>query len=60
MKDGGTGIRTLCFLDPKPDPSKVPDEILALIHQRIDELSRQWNERFPRNPVAAEEDDDVD
>ena len=50
-------IRKLCFLDPKPDPSQVPDEIVALIDQRIDELSQQWNERFPQNPVAEEEDD---
>lgn len=51
-------IRNRCFLDPQPDPSEVPNEIVQLIDQQIDDLSQQWDERFPQNPVAEEEDDD--
>ena len=51
-------IRRLGFLDLQPDPSEVPAEIVALIDQQIDELTQQWNLRFPQNPVAEEEEDD--
>jgi len=45
------------FLDPQRDPSEVQNEIVDLIKEQIEELCRQWNERFPQNPVAAEEDE---
>jgi hypothetical protein len=48
-------LRDRCFLDPRPDPSEVPDEIVDLIDGQIEELTRQWDERFPQNPVAGEE-----
>jgi hypothetical protein len=51
-------IRNRRFLDPKPDPSQVPDAIVELIGAQIEELTVQWNERFPQNPVAEEEKDD--
>lgn len=51
-------LRSRCFLDPQPDPAEVPEEILGLIEQQFEELCRQWNDRFPQNPVAEEEDDD--
>jgi len=51
-------LRNRRFLDPQPDPSEVPDEIAELIEAQIEELTRQWDERFPQNPVAGEEDDD--
>jgi hypothetical protein len=50
-------IRNRFFLDPKPDPSEVPGGLVELIDERIEELSQQWNDRFPQNPVAEEEDD---
>ena len=52
------GLRRRIFLDPKPDPGEVPGAILRLVTVNYDELCRQWNIRFPRNPVAGEEDDD--
>jgi hypothetical protein len=51
-------LRNRRFLDPQPDPSEVPDEIVELIEAQIEELTRQWDERFPQNPVAGEQDDD--
>jgi hypothetical protein len=53
------GLRSRAFLDPKPDPSEVLKEILDLIEANYDELCRQWDARFPSNPVAEEEDDDA-
>jgi hypothetical protein len=44
--------------DPRPDPAEVPMEIRNLIAQNHDELCRQWDARFPTNPVAGEEEDD--
>jgi hypothetical protein len=51
-------LRNRRFLDPQPDPSGVPGEIVELIEAQIEELTRQWDERFPQNPVAGEQDDD--
>jgi hypothetical protein len=51
-------LRRKIFLDPSPDPGEVPDEILAEIEKNYKKLCRQWNNRFPKNPVAGEEDDD--
>ena len=52
------GLRSRRFLDPRPDPGEVPDGILALIDQNHQELSRQWDARFPTNPVAGQANGD--
>ena len=51
------GLRSRVFLDPQPNPGDVPNEIRDLIDGNYDELCRQWDIRFPTNPVAGEEDD---
>ena len=50
-------LRRRVFLDPQPDPNKVAEEVLRVIEKNHDELVRQWDARFPTNPVAGEEDD---
>jgi hypothetical protein len=52
------GLRRRDFLDPRPDPGDVPYEIRRLIDENFDELCRQWDVRFPTNPVAERDDDD--
>jgi hypothetical protein len=51
-------LRRLAFLDPQPDPGQVPARVLAMIERNHSELCRQWDARFPTNPIAGEEDDD--
>ena len=51
------GLRRGEFLDPRPDPRRVPGKILDLIHGNHGELCRQWNSLYPTNPVAREVDD---
>lgn len=50
-------LRRKCFLDPRPDPGDVPAALLQLIALHHEELCRQWDVRFPSNPVVGEEDD---
>lgn len=52
------GLRSRAFLDKEPDPGDVPQEVLDLIEANYDELCRQWDQLFPTNPVAGEDDDD--
>jgi hypothetical protein len=52
------GLRNRDFLDPQPDPGDVPEDIQACIARNHEELCRQWNIRFPTNPVADEVADD--
>ena len=53
-------LRTGEFMDDQPDPSEVPDAILALI--RADEtwrlLCEEWNHKYPTNPVGADTSDE--
>lgn len=53
------GLRTRCFLDPKPDPAEVPNEIVELIEAQYKKLCQEWNARFPQNPVTESEDDNA-
>jgi hypothetical protein len=50
-------LRRHAFLDPQPDPKEVWDEVLKEIEDNYEELCRQWDARFPTNPVAEEQDD---
>jgi len=53
------GLRSRKILDAQPNPAEVPDEIMALISKHHSELCRQWDARFPMNPVTGTEDDDA-
>jgi hypothetical protein len=50
-------LRRRIFLDPKPDPTDVPQSLLNHIGNHWDELCDAWNERFPANPVEEPEEE---
>ena len=52
------GIRTPGFLDKEPDPKDVPDEVVAEVERNLDLLRREWDARYPENPVDSTEVDD--
>jgi hypothetical protein len=44
-------LRRRVFLDPKPDPSAIPQSLLTHIYIHWEDLCDAWNARFPANPV---------
>jgi hypothetical protein len=51
-------LRTGDFLDREPDPDEVPEALLAAIRRQWALLCERWDEMYPENPVASEENDD--
>ena len=51
-------LRTGEFLDRDPDPDEVPEELLVAIRRRWSVLCKSWDELYPGNPVAPEDDDE--
>jgi hypothetical protein len=51
-------LRTGEFLDREPDPDEVPEALLATIRRQWTLLCETWDEMYPENPVASEENDD--
>ncbi len=41
------------FLDTDPDPKDVPQEILKVVRQHMEQLQRTWNRMYPENPVDS-------
>lgn len=52
------GLREIDFLDVRPDPVDVPDELLGLIRAELAALVREWDAMYPHNPVHSLEDDE--
>lgn len=52
-------LRTGEFMDKKPKPSEVPDELLSLIHETEtwEWICSQWDNKYPDNPVKHKEDE---
>jgi hypothetical protein len=50
-------LRSLRFLDKQPDPSEVPDEVVAEIKRQMELLRREWDAMYPENPIESKEDD---
>jgi hypothetical protein len=50
-------IRNPGFMDRAPDPNLVPGEVIHHITAHLEELRREWDLRYPENPVASEEDE---
>jgi hypothetical protein len=46
------------MMDPTPDPSEVPDELLRILRKPTNWkwAIEAWDEMYPENPVAADED----
>lgn len=51
------GLRGREFLDDRPNPSDVPDEVLNAIDANHDELCKEWDSSFPKNPVRGCEEE---
>lgn len=51
------GLRSRTFLDEKPRPDKVPKKLMAEITTHFETLCREWNKRFPTNPVSQNNGD---
>ena len=51
-------LRTGRFMDKRPKPADVPDEVIEHImsEENWDLLRQQWDLMYPRNPVQGEED----
>jgi hypothetical protein len=49
---------TRTFLDRQPDPKEVPDDVVAEIERTVELLRREWDARYPENPVESKEDTD--
>ena len=43
------------FMDREPDPSVVPDELISAIKDKIEEIQRAGDEKYPENPVGSKE-----
>lgn len=50
-------LRSRKMLDKQPDPKDVGNEILAEIRAKHDVLCREWDARFPTNPVTGDEEE---
>jgi hypothetical protein len=48
-------LREEHFMDDRPDPADVPDDLLQVIRKNWRLLCRRWNEMYPTNPVADDE-----
>ncbi|MEX2120597.1 MAG: hypothetical protein WD847_13470 [Pirellulales bacterium] len=48
-------LRTGGFMDRRPKPSEVPDELLEVIREKgnWEWLCRQWDAKYPDNPVSS-------
>jgi len=47
------GLRTPQFLDKKPDPAEVPDEVLEAARESISMLRAAWDRMYPENPIVS-------
>jgi hypothetical protein len=48
-------LREATFMNPGPDPSAVPAEIVTIIEARLQELRDAWDAIYPENPISSEE-----
>lgn len=51
-------LRTEEFLDDRPDPDEIPDELVDLIRAKLELLRTEWDRMYPENPVVSQESED--
>lgn len=51
-------LRTSKFMDPQPDPSLVPEDLLAHIKAVTNwrRLCDEWDRKYPNNPIGGQAD----
>ena len=47
------GLRSRQFLDKKPDPKDVPNEVIDATRESISVLREAWDRMYPENPVDS-------
>lgn len=52
------GLRDLRFLDVSPNPRDVSAAVISEIETRVERLRREWDIRYPENPIGSAGDDD--
>lgn len=50
-------LRSGEFMDSQPDPTEVPDELVALVKdaENWQLLCDEWDRKYPTNPVVSKE-----
>ena len=48
-------LRTAEFMDRTPRPVDVPKELLRVVEKNWDRICREWDKKYPANPVGSEE-----
>ena len=48
------GLRDGLFLDTKPPPGDVPDDLVSFVLEHRAELIAAWDQLYPENPVESE------
>lgn len=51
------GLREQAFLNRKPPPRKVPDELVEHLKTNLETLITKWDGMYPHNPVSSAEND---
>lgn len=54
------GLRDLRFLDVSPNPREVSEAVIDEILIHVEVLRREWDVRYPENPIDSTGDDDDD
>ena len=49
-------LRTREFMDKRPDPSEVPQDLLDILQDNWEWACETWDEMYPDNPVECDED----
>lgn len=49
-------IRSPGFMDRRPNPSDVPEEVVAHIMKSMKTLREEWDRKHPQNPVESGDD----
>ena len=52
-------VRSKTFLDKEPDPNNLREGIVAEIEAQFEMLCREWDARFPTNPVSEGEEEQL-
>jgi hypothetical protein len=51
-------LRSGKFLDKTPSPSDVSPAVLATVQSKLEFLGKEWDKRFPTNPVSPLESEE--